>query len=124
VSLIRRWRAWWVALVLVCSVFPCAAFDLERRRRPAIARLGRRMRRQYRSRLVPPIEFGFRNPETNDFCAPNAKQEVAIASTAEQIFYGGAVGGGKTVWLVVVAIMTCLMHSGVHVAIFRRTTRS
>jgi hypothetical protein len=51
--------------------------------------------------------------------APNAKQ-AALASTAEQIFYGGAVGGGKTVWLVVVAIMTCLMHPGVHVAIFRR----
>lgn len=79
-----------------------------------------RFRRQYRPRPVPPIEFGFRDPETNAICAPNPKQHLALASTAEQIFYGGAVGGGKTIWLVIVAIMTCLLHAGVHVAIFRR----
>lgn len=79
-----------------------------------------RLRRAYRGKVVDPIEFGFRNPESNEICDPNAKQRVALASWAEQIFYGGAVGGGKTIWLVVVAIMTCLTSAGVHVAIFRR----
>lgn len=82
--------------------------------------MSRRFRRLYRPRAAPPLEFGFRNPETNDLTAPNTKQAAALASGAEHIFYGGAVGGGKTVWLVVVAIMTCLLHPGVHVAIFRR----
>lgn len=80
----------------------------------------RRLRRHYRPKAAPPVQFGYRNPETNELCPPNAKQAAAHASPAEHIFYGGAVGGGKTVWLCVVAIMTCLMHAGVHVAIFRR----
>lgn len=80
-----------------------------------------RYRRRYRGRdAAAPLEFGFRNPETNELCAPNSKQLEALDSPAEHIFYGGAVGGGKTIWLVIVAIMTCLRHPGVHVAIFRR----
>ncbi len=79
-----------------------------------------RYRRRYRPKAAPPIQFGFRDPETNEICGPNPKQYAALTSPAEHIFYGGAVGGGKTIWLVFVAIMTCLTFPGVHVAIFRR----
>lgn len=79
-----------------------------------------RYRRQYRPRPAPPIQFGFRDPETNELLDPNPKQRLALESPAEHLFYGGAVGGGKTMWLVYVAILTCLLHPGVHVAIFRR----
>jgi hypothetical protein len=51
---------------------------------------------------------------------PNAKQLIAHASPAEQIFYGGAAGGGKSIWLVVALVGFAATHPNVQVAIFRR----
>jgi len=53
-------------------------------------------------------------------CRPHPKQFKAHASKAEILFYGGAVGGGKTEFDIVEALAICLEHPGVQVAIFRR----
>ncbi|MCC6989942.1 MAG: hypothetical protein IT181_13135 [Acidobacteria bacterium] len=54
-------------------------------------------------------------------CLPQPKQWLAHTSIAEILLYGGAVGGGKTEYALVEAVVYCLTHPGVHVAIFRRT---
>ena len=53
-------------------------------------------------------------------CVPQPKQALAHQSPAEILFYGGAVGGGKTEFDIVEAVTICLEHPGVQVAIFRR----
>lgn len=67
------------------------------------------------------VEFGYRDPDTDEICEPNAKQRLAHDTDADWIFYGGAAGGGKSEWLVVSAIKDCLQWSKSNVAIFRRT---
>lgn len=53
-------------------------------------------------------------------CAPQPKQALAHASPAEILFYGGAVGGGKSEYDLVEAIAICLEHRNVKVGVFRR----
>lgn len=53
-------------------------------------------------------------------CFPQPKQALAHESEAEVLFYGGAVGGGKTEHAIVEAVNICLEHPGEQVAIFRR----
>jgi hypothetical protein len=54
-------------------------------------------------------------------CKPQPKQSIAHASAADVLFYGGAVGGGKSEFAIVEAITLCLLYPGSKVAIFRRT---
>ena len=63
--------------------------------------------------------FGGNEPGSR--CAPQPKQAIAHASAADIIFYGGAVGGGKSEYAIVEAITLCLQFPGSKVAIFRRT---
>lgn len=56
-------------------------------------------------------------------CQPQPKQAIAHASTAEVLFYGGAVGGGKSEFGLIEAITICLEHKNVKVAFFRRKLR-
>jgi hypothetical protein len=67
------------------------------------------------------LEFGYRDPDTDDICLPNPKQLIAHYCEADWTFYGGAAGGGKSEWLVVSAIKDCLEFPKSNVAIFRRT---
>lgn len=53
-------------------------------------------------------------------CVPQPKQALAHESVADIVFYGGAVGGGKTEYDIVESVNICLEHPGVQVAIFRR----
>lgn len=59
----------------------------------------------------------------------NKKQMLAHALKVLFILFGGAVGGGKTAWLVCSAILHCLMYPGArvflcrqHLSSFKRTT--
>jgi hypothetical protein len=70
-------------------------------------------------RRKPPIRIVYRNND-GDERPPNEKQLIAHASPAEQIFYGGAAGGGKSIWLVVALVGFAATHPNVQVAIFRR----
>ena len=54
-------------------------------------------------------------------CQPQPKQAIAHASLADIVFYGGAVGGGKSEFAIVEAVTLCLLYAGCKVAIFRRT---
>lgn len=54
-------------------------------------------------------------------CRPQPKQTIAHSSLADILFYGGAVGGGKSEFAIVEAIKLCLVYPGSKVAIFRRT---
>ena len=49
------------------------------------------------------------------------KQAIAFNTTATEILYGGAVGGGKSYYLRVSAIRWCLNIEGIQVYLFRRT---
>lgn len=62
----------------------------------------------------------YRHPETGAPTLPNMKQAVAHASPAEELFFGGAVGGGKSDYLIVEGMKTCVTYPGVQVAFFRR----
>lgn len=53
-------------------------------------------------------------------CKPQPKQAAAHKSPAEILFYGGAVGGGKSEYGLVEAITICIEHRNVKVAFFRR----
>lgn len=53
-------------------------------------------------------------------CLPQPKQALAHASPAEVMFYGGAVGGGKTEYALIEAIQIAIENKGVKVGIFRR----
>lgn len=53
-------------------------------------------------------------------CVPQPKQALAHESEADVLFYGGAVGGGKTEYDIVEAVNIALENPGCQVAIFRR----
>lgn len=55
--------------------------------------------------------------------APTPKQAAFHATTADEVLYGGAAGGGKTKALVMDAFFRCLKSPGTTAAIFRRTFR-
>jgi PBSX family phage terminase large subunit len=52
---------------------------------------------------------------------PTAKQALFHASNAKEVLYGGAAGGGKSVAIVMDALMRCLKHPGTTAYVFRRT---
>lgn len=53
--------------------------------------------------------------------APTPKQEIFHASTAKEVLYGGAAGGGKSKAIVMDALARCLLWPGTHAYMFRRT---
>lgn len=52
---------------------------------------------------------------------PTAKQRMFHASTADEVLYGGAAGGGKSCAIVMDALMRTLKYPGTSAYIFRRT---
>jgi len=50
----------------------------------------------------------------------NAKQSAAVKSTATEILYGGAAGGGKSFFMRVLACILCGLIPGLQVYLFRR----
>ncbi|MFZ5975157.1 MAG: phage terminase large subunit [Bacillota bacterium] len=55
--------------------------------------------------------------------APTPRQRLFHASTADEVLYGGAAGGGKTKAVVMDALLRCLRHAGTQAYLFRRTYR-
>ena len=58
------------------------------------------------------IELGYR---------PTDKQRMFHTSTANEILYGGAAGGGKSYAICWDAFMRCMKYPGTHAYLFRRT---
>ena len=54
---------------------------------------------------------------------PSPKQTAFLQSIADETFYGGAAGGGKSAALVAEAIRSCIEDPGHHTYIFRRTLK-
>jgi hypothetical protein len=52
---------------------------------------------------------------------PTPKQAMFHATTANEVLYGGAAGGGKSKAIVMDALARCLMYPGTHAYLFRRT---
>lgn len=52
---------------------------------------------------------------------PTPKQRMFHATTADEVLFGGAAGGGKSKAIVMDALFRCLKHPGTHAYIFRRT---
>lgn len=52
---------------------------------------------------------------------PTQKQEGFHKSTAKEVLYGGAAGGGKTFAIVMDAMDLCLRHPGIYAYVFRRS---
>lgn len=69
----------------------------------------------------PPTSKPFGGNDQGSRCQPQPKQGYAHVSTADILFYGGAVGGGKSEYAIVEAVTLCLIYPGQKVAIFRRT---
>lgn len=53
--------------------------------------------------------------------APTPKQRLFHASTADEVLFGGAAGGGKSKAIVMDALFRCLRYAGTCAYIFRRT---
>src|SRR4051812_35646065 len=67
-----------------------------------------------------PVHICYRNKD-GIICPPNAKQAIAHASPAEQVFYGGAAYGGKSIWILVTMLaFLARAAQGIEAAIFRR----
>lgn len=70
-----------------------------------------------------PIHIAYRNKH-GKICPPNAKQAIAHATPAEQVFYGGAAYGGKSLWLLVSMLAFLVvqprLQQPIEAAIFRR----
>lgn len=79
---------------------------------------GQRQRVEKQSRALA-VDLCYRNAD-GEICPPNAKQAIAHASPAESIFYGGAAGGGKSIWIVVSMLVFCALTPNVQAAVFRR----
>lgn len=71
----------------------------------------------------PPGSWPAGGNDVGSRCKPQYKQALAHVSPADILFYGGAVGGGKSEYAIVEAATLCLSHPGVKVAIFRRTRK-
>lgn len=73
-----------------------------------------------RPRRPPPVfDLVYRNKD-GVICPPNRKQLIAHTSPAEMIFYGGAAGGGKSIWIVISMLIFAVLTPGIQCAIFRR----
>ena len=53
--------------------------------------------------------------------APTPKQRLFHASSADEVLFGGAAGGGKSKAIVMDALFRCLKFKRTHAYIFRRT---
>ncbi len=93
-----------------------------------------------RKTAAPPREFtwGYLNPDgacphtppctpagnaPGSRCLPQPKQALAHVSLADVLFYGGALGGGKSAFALVEAVTIALANPGCKVALFRRTLK-
>lgn len=56
-----------------------------------------------------------------DLQPPSPRQEAFLDATDWDVFYGGAMGGGKTIALLMIAFVACLSHPGIEVWYFRKT---
>ena len=52
---------------------------------------------------------------------PTPKQQLFHTTTANEVLYGGAAGGGKSKAIVMDALARCLKYPGTHAYLFRRT---
>ena len=66
---------------------------------------------------------GWLGPAPARYYHPTGKQALFHRSTADEVLFGGAAGGGKTAALAMEACIRCLSTPGVQMYLFRRTYR-